>query len=478
MDSSVIKVYDRELTQAEVLQNYNALAGRYGLAANTSGTAIQRTTSNTVLAEQFDEVTYNTTSPTIVNQTTYSQVFQNAAWSKSGTFSVTDNQTAAPDNTTTAALAVASGVFPNIARNYAVSVGQIVTYSIYAKYINQTNVNLVQEGYGSGYGQNINIQTGAAVGTASNLTFRSVSVGNGWYRLSITYTIPSGQTTARPQFRIGLYDGTNYTGSQVYIWGAQFEINSQPTIYQPIAAANTLVTTGMAQRVDNGGNMYVSNIFDEFTGTASVVDGLVAYYDPAYTSSYSGSGANLYNLVDGVAATLNGTYSASTAALGTSVSGTQTIRLTNSDLVTATNNISHIQALSFTNITTVSIWYYQHSYNGISRYIFDGRTGGTGGWIYNGSIGSNWTTGIAYVNGGASSGTPDWANWGGATTGVWKNVTFVASTPFTDDVNIFSRFTDSEGLDVTFGPILIYNRALTQAENAQNFNYLRNRFGI
>lgn len=216
--------------------------------------------------------------------------------------------------------------------------------------------------------------------------------------------------------------------------------------------------------------------FDEFTG--KVVDGLVAYYDPAYRSSYSGSGANLYNLIDGIPATLNGTYSANTSAVGSSVSGNQTIRLTNSDLVTATNNISHIQAPSFTNITTVSIWFYQHTYNGISRYMLDGRTGGSEGWIYNGSIGSNWSTGITYVNGGASSGTPSWNNWGGAETGVWKNVTFIANTPFTDDINIFSRFTDNEGLDVTFGAILIYNRVLTQAENAQNFNALRSRYGV
>jgi hypothetical protein len=215
---------------------------------------------------------------------------------------------------------------------------------------------------------------------------------------------------------------------------------------------------------------------DEFTG--KVVNGLVAYYDPAYSSSYSGVGATLYNLVDGVAATLNGTYSASTTPVGSSVAGNQTIRLTNSDLVAAGNNISHIQAPSYTNITTVSIWFYQHTYNGISRYMLDGRTGGSEGWIYNSSIGSNWSTGITYVNGGASSGTPSWNNWGGAETGVWKNVTFIANTPFTDDINIFSRFSDNEGLDVTFGAILIYNRALTQAENAQNFNALRGRYGI
>jgi hypothetical protein len=245
--------------------------------------------------------------------------------------------------------------------------------------------------------------------------------------------------------------------------------------------AVTATQMPVVQRQLSSGTLLVnSGGFDEFTGVASVVEGLVAYYDPAYSSSYSGAGANLYNLVDGVAATLNGTYSAGTAAVGTSVSGIQTIRLTNSNLISAPNNISHVQAPSFTNITTVSIWFYQHTYNDISRYILDGRTGGGEGWIYNGSIGSNWSTGIVYVNGGASSGTPSWLNWGGTATGVWKNVTFITSsgTPFTDDINIFSRFSDNEGLDVTFGPILIYNRVLTQAENLQNFNALRGRYGI
>jgi hypothetical protein len=216
------------------------------------------------------------------------------------------------------------------------------------------------------------------------------------------------------------------------------------TIHVPTGANATPISIA-AKKESVDGTVYVTGSFDEFTGTASVVDGLVAYYDPAYSSSYSGSGANLYNLIDGIAATLNGTYSAGTAAVGTSVSGMQTIRLTNSNLISAPNNISHIQAPSFTNITTVSIWFYQHSYNGISRYILDGRTGGSEGWIYNGSIGSNWSTGITYVNGGASSGTPSWLNWGGDATGVWKNVTFIANTPFTDDINVFSRFSDNEG---------------------------------
>ena len=311
--------------------------------------------------------------------------------------------------------------------------------------------------------------------------------------LDSTYVSTSGTSpTNTPVTGTGQVDIANYgTGNllagsigQVMVYNrvltaAEIVQNYNALRNRYALPAVTATQMPVVQRQLSSGTLLVnSGGFDEFTGIASVVEGLVAYYDPAYSSSYSGAGASLYNLVDGVAATLNGTYSAGTAAVGTSVSGTQTIRLTNSDLVTAVNNISHIQAPSFTNITTVSIWFYQHTYNDIARYILDGRTGGSEGWIYNGSLGSNWSTGIVYVNGGASSGTPSWLNWGGTATGVWKNVTFIASTPFTDDINIFSRWSDNEGLDVTFGPILIYNRVLTQAENLQNFNALRNRYGI
>jgi hypothetical protein len=216
----------------------------------------------------LDEVTYNLASPTVVNQTTYSQQFEDAAWNKSGSFSIVDNSATAPDGSQTAAEAtgIGSGVFPNIARNYAVTAGQVVTYSIYAKYVNQIYVNLVQEGYGSGYAININVQTGAVVGSpGANVTFLSTNAGDGWYRISTTYTIPAGQTAARPQFRIGLYDGSSYTGSKVLLWGAQFQFASAPTIYQPIAAADTLVDTNMRQRVDSSGNQYVADIFDEVT---------------------------------------------------------------------------------------------------------------------------------------------------------------------------------------------------------------------
>lgn len=274
---SAVKIYNRALSASEILQNYNALAGRYGLAANTSGTAIQRTTSNTVLAEQFDEVTYNTASPTIKNLYQYTQDFTNAYWVKSSSVTVANTAaTLAPDGSSTAQIATVggTGLYPYIrvapgGAVVPVTVGTTYTVSAYVKYINQRYMNIVNEdGWTGGMAATFDLANVTASVSANVAAATITSVGNGWYRIAATYVpVPSGITYWNPQpIRIGRYDGTNYSSSQVYIWGAQLEASSAPTIYQPIAATNTLVTTGMAQRVDNSGTMYVSGNFDEVTG--------------------------------------------------------------------------------------------------------------------------------------------------------------------------------------------------------------------
>lgn len=195
-----------------------------------------------------------------------------------------------------------------------------------------------------------------------------------------------------------------------------------------------------------------------------VEDGLIAFFDPAKLASYPGTGGSLFNLVDNSTATLGGTYNFTSG----------NIRLTNSS-TTETLNTSYLKCASLSNVTSVSLWFYQHTNNGNLRYLIDGRTGGTGGWIYSAGVGSNWSSGTLYKNGG-TGGSITWANT--ETLNVWQNVTVVANTPFSDDMNVFSGFDNVSGLDVTFGPILVYNRAITQEENQRNFNAFRSRFGL
>ena len=200
-----------------------------------------------------------------------------------------------------------------------------------------------------------------------------------------------------------------------------------------------------------------------------IQDGLIAFLDPANSISYKPGRTTMTNLVDYSSATLNGTYS------DDKNDKARTIRLENTDSVQDDNNQSYIQLQSLTNITTVSLWYYQHSTAGDARYLLDMRTGGSGGWIYDGSIGSNWSSGTLYKNGGNSQ-SITWSNI--ETLNQWQNITVIANTPASDDMNLFSRFSDNEGLDVTFGLALVYNRVLTQAENTYNFDVVKTRFGL
>jgi len=202
-----------------------------------------------------------------------------------------------------------------------------------------------------------------------------------------------------------------------------------------------------------------------YRGPKVITDGLILYLDAANPKSYSGTGSNIVNLVDGVSHSLNGTYSL------ISTNGITGIRLNNP----TTTSSAYIQLNTLTNITTVSLWYYVHS-NTLSRYLLDMRTGGTGGYIYSGGPGSNWNTGLTYLNG-VSQGTTTWAKIEPSTE-VWRNIVVTANTPATDDMNLFSRYSDTEGYNVTFGAVQVYNRVLSAQEIQQNYNATKSRFGL
>ena len=203
-------------------------------------------------------------------------------------------------------------------------------------------------------------------------------------------------------------------------------------------------------------------------GPRIVTSGLVLSLDAADRNSYPGSGASLYDMSGtGITSTLAGTYSF------TSTANVSCIRLTNTS-GTATSNVSRINCSSITTITTVSIWYYQHTTLPIARYLLDARTGGTNGYIHTGGFGPDWATGALYKNGISLS--VSWANLD--ITGVWQNIVVIANTPMTDDINLFSRYSNDEGLDVSFSTVNIYNRALSSSEILQNYNAQKSRFNL
>ena len=65
-------VYNRALSAAEIVQNYNALAPRYLLSTISTGTFVNRVTTTTVYANLLDEVSlpYNSSNPAMRNTNT------------------------------------------------------------------------------------------------------------------------------------------------------------------------------------------------------------------------------------------------------------------------------------------------------------------------------------------------------------------------------------------------------------------------
>jgi hypothetical protein len=174
-----------------------------------------------------------------INRLSYTEDFSNAFWAK-GNSSITTNSVTAPNGTLTADSFVentASG-FHSVSTASGLSLTvQSYTYSVYVKkavrdwfMISLYDGTTGRDGY-------FNIANGTLGSVASGATTSITDAGNGWYRCSMTM-----QFSLSGNF-CGYYgasaNGTaSYTGNGLtsyYIWGAQLELGSTATTYQPIA---------------------------------------------------------------------------------------------------------------------------------------------------------------------------------------------------------------------------------------------------
>jgi len=174
-----------------------------------------------------------TTAKAEENLVKQSQGFDNAVWYKDGT-TITANDTAAPDGTTTADRITDSGVGTSHYAAHTLTISTSATYSIscYIKYGGGNGWVLV--GFtGSNASVWFDIQNGTVGTSGVGVSGSSITdVGGGWYRceLQATYNL----SPAYPQVRLVPSDGTStYTadGSYVWAWGFQVEQRSSATAY-------------------------------------------------------------------------------------------------------------------------------------------------------------------------------------------------------------------------------------------------------
>ena len=152
----------------------------------------------------------------------YSEDFTNAYWNKYQS-TITSNSTTAPNGTTTADTLSSGSGFSGVLYTSAIfSAGDILTLSIYAK---ANTSSLLQLGTtdATDRSANFNLSTGVVVSSVG-VTASIESVGNGWYRCSVSRTMVDSAN----------FFAVEATGSlSLFIWGAQTNVGSTAKPYFP-----------------------------------------------------------------------------------------------------------------------------------------------------------------------------------------------------------------------------------------------------
>ena len=198
------------------------------------------------------------------NLVTYSGALDNAVWGQVNC-TVNANTKIAPDGTLTATKIVentTASVAHYLQEGITVTTATSYTTTVYMK-AGERTWGYILENSGVSAQAYFNLSTGV-VGTVSGTGSPSAtitSVGNGWYRCSMTFT--SSGTSAGVRFGPASADNTKtYTGdgySGVFTWGAQIEALAFPTSYIPTQASQVTRSQDLASMTGTNFSSWYNN---------------------------------------------------------------------------------------------------------------------------------------------------------------------------------------------------------------------------
>ena len=191
-------------------------------------------------SQDFENAAWTKSNASLLsNLALYSQEFDNAAWNTIGSTTITANTIVAPDGTTTADLITASAAGPASAgRTQTVTFtgdGE-KTFSVYLK-VGDGSVSTVAvfDSTAATMRHQVRVTWTAGVPSLTSLVgagtlFPVQSVGDGWYRIAISAT---GVVAANSNsVRVYVNNvAAAVTGNSVYVWGAQAENAITPGTY-------------------------------------------------------------------------------------------------------------------------------------------------------------------------------------------------------------------------------------------------------